>query len=155
MRISSLLLLVMTAVWSCPAIAAPPATDADAVRSVVNDFSRVWETKDMALLARIMAHDHDLVVIGTDPDEYFVGWDALREAVAKMFSSLQNVRLTVTHQVIQVRPGARVAWFSQRVAWDFVFDGKPVHQDCRFSGVLEKRHGKWVFVHVHNSVPAS
>ena len=126
------------------------------VKSVVDQFEQVWETEDMALFSRIMAHDADMVNYGTDAAEHFVGWEVLKEAVEKMFPSLENTKITVKDQVIKVHPSGNVAWFSEVWDWDLVVEGKPVRSEgCRFTGVLEKRNGNWVFVQFHNSVPVS
>lgn len=124
------------------------------VKSVVNQLKQVWETKDMALFSRIMAHDADMVVYGSDAPEQWVGWEPLKESVKKMFPSLENTKIKVKEQVIKVHPSGNVAWFSQVWDWDLVVEGKAVHSDGqRFTGVLEKRNGNWVFVQFHNSVP--
>ena len=124
------------------------------VKSVVDQFEQVWETEDMELFSRIMAHDADMVNYGTDAAEYFVGWEALKESAQKMFPSFENIKLTVKDQVIKVHPSGNVAWFSEIADWDLVVEGKPVRSEgCRFTGVLEKRNGNWVFVQFHNSVP--
>ena len=124
------------------------------VKTVVEQFEHVWETEDMELFSRIMAHDADMVNYGTDAAEHFVGWEALKESVQKMFPSFENIKLTVKDQVIKVHASGNVAWFSEIADWDLVVEGKPVRSEgCRFTGVLEKRNGNWVFVQFHNSVP--
>ena len=124
------------------------------VKSVVDQFEQVWETKDMELFSRIMAHDADMVVYGSDAPEHFVGWEALKEAVEKMFPSFENTTITVKDQVIKVHRSGHVAWFSEVWDWDLMVEGKPVRcEGCRFTGVLEKQNGNWVFVQFHNSVP--
>lgn len=124
------------------------------VRSVVDQFAQFWETKDMALLSRIMAHDTDMVNFGSDAPEHFVGWEMLRESVEKMLPSLHIIRITVKDQVIKVHRFGEVAWLSEVWDWDLLVEGKPVRSEGqRLTGVLEKRSGKWVFVQFHNSVP--
>jgi len=126
------------------------------VKSVVDQFEQVWETEDMELFSRIMAHDADMVNYGTDAVEHFVGWEALKEAVEKMFPAFENTKITVKDQVIKVHPSGNVAWFSEVWDWDLAIGGQPVRlEGCRFTGVLEKRNGNWVFVQFHNSVPVA
>ena len=126
------------------------------VKLVVDQFEQFWETGNMELFSRIIAHDADMVNYGTDATEYFVGWEELKEAVEKMLPSLENTKITVRDQVIKVHPSGNVAWFSQVWDWDLAVEGKPVHsEDQRLTGVLEKRNEKWVFVQFHNSVPVS
>ena len=124
------------------------------VKSVVDQFEQVWETKDMELFSRIMAHDADMVVYGSDAPEHWVGWEPLKESVEKMLPSLENTKITVKDQVIKVHPSGNVAWFSEIWDWDMVLEGKAVRSEGqRLTGVLEKRNGNWVFVQFHNSVP--
>ena len=126
------------------------------VKSVVDQFEQVWETKDMELFSRIMAHDADLVVYGSDAPEHWVGWEPLKESVEKMFPALENTKITVKEQSIKVHPSGNVAWFSEVWDWDMVLEGKAVRSEGqRLTGVLEKRNGSWVFVQFHNSVPVS
>lgn len=132
------------------------AAEKTKVKSVVDQFAQVWEKEDMALLSSIIAHDADMVNYGTDAAEHFVGWEALKEAVEKMFPALENTKITVKEQVVTVHPSGNVAWFAEVWDWDLVVGGKPMHSEGqRFTGVLEKRNGQWVFVQFHNSVPVA
>jgi len=138
--------------------ACTPQVDLEAekakVKTVVDQFTQVWETEDVELFSRIMAHDADMVNFGSDAPEHFVGWEALKEAVEQMFPSFENTKIAVKDQVIKVHPSGHVAWFSQIWDWDLVVGGQPVRlEGCRFTGVLEKRNGNWVFVQFHNSIP--
>ena len=124
------------------------------VKSVVDQFEQVWETEDMGLFTKIMAHDADMVVYGSDAPEHWVGWDPLKESLEKMFPAMENTKITIKEQTIKVHPSGNVAWFSEVWDWDLVLEGKAVRSDGqRLTGVLEKRNGNWVFVQIHNSVP--
>ena len=125
------------------------------VKSVVDQFEQFWETEDMRLFSRIIAHDADMVNYGTDAAEHFVGWEALKESVEKMLPSFENTKLTAKDQVIKVHPSGNMAWFSEVVDWDGVAEGKPVRIGFRLTGVLEKRNDNWVFVQFHASVPVA
>lgn len=126
------------------------------IKSVIDQFKQAWETEDMELFSRIMAHDDDMVNYGTDATEHFVGWKSLKDAVEKMFSSFENIKITVNDQVVKVHHSGNIAWFSQVWDWFLLAQGKPISiKGCRFTGVLEKRNGKWVFVQFHNSVPVT
>ncbi len=150
-----LLLVVALAVAGC----APPQT-ADleaqrvAVKSVVDDFATVLETKDMDLFAGIMAHDSDMVAFGTDASERWVGYDAIRAAVQAQLTAFDAVALTVRDQVIHVHPSGLVAWVSEVTDWQITQDENQVDlPGVRLTGVLEMRDGSWVFVQFHVSVP--
>ena len=147
-------ILVLASVPLTHAIASSKAEEV-AVKTVVDQFAQAWETEDMTLFSRVMAHDADMVNFGTDAAEHFVGWEALRDAAGKMFPAFEKTKLTVKEQVIKIHSSGNAAWFSELVDWDLLVEGKPVHQSCRFTGVLEKRKGKWIIVQFHNSVPVS
>ena len=103
-----------------------------------------------------MAHDADMVNYGTDANEIFVGWNALKDTVQKLLPLIDKVKINVRNQVIKVGPSSDVAWFAEIWDWDFVFGGQPVKlPNQRLTGVLEKRNGAWVIVQFHNSVPVS
>jgi uncharacterized protein (TIGR02246 family) len=123
------------------------------VKTVVDQFAQVWETEDMDLFSRIMAHDADMVNFGSDAPEHFIGWEGLKGAVEQMFPAMENTKITVRDQVIKVHPSGNLAWFSQFWDWELLMGGQPVRLEYRFTGVLEKRNGNWVFVQFHNSVP--
>ncbi|RME01056.1 MAG: SgcJ/EcaC family oxidoreductase [Calditrichaeota bacterium] len=124
------------------------------VKGVVDQFAQAWETEDMELFSRIMAHDAGMVNSGTDAAEYFVGWEAFKTAVEDMFPVLGNIKITVKDQAIKVHGSGQVAWFAQVWDWDLEVEGQPMHSEGqRLSGVLEKRNGAWVIVQFHNSVP--
>lgn len=124
------------------------------VESAIDQFTQAWETKDIELLSRIMAHDADMVIYGTDAPEQWVGWESFKTSVAEMFTALGNIKIAVKNRSIKVHPSGDVAWFSQIWDWDLVVEGKPIRSEGqRFTGVLEKRSGEWVIVQFHNSVP--
>lgn len=156
MRLARPIPLLLLVIGLAPAVAPAASGDPDrvAVKAVVDDWVQVFENHDMALFTQIVAHDPDMVNFGTDPEEHFVGWNALNEFIGKALQSVQDAKLAVSEQVITLRPAAHLAWVTELVVWDYVYHGKPVHQNCRFSGVLEKRKGRWVFVQFHNSVPS-
>ncbi len=140
--------------------ACTPKVDLDAekgkIKLVVDQFNQFWETEDMELLSRIMAHDADMVNFGSDAAEHFVGWEAMKESVEQMLPLIEDTKITVKDQVIKVHPSAQVAWFSEVWDWDLVVQSQPVHSDGqRLTGVLKKRNGSWVIVQFHNSVPVS
>ncbi len=139
-------------------IGCTPPVDLEAekanVRTVVDQFEKVWETEDMQLFSKIMAHDADMVNFVSDAPEHFIGWDALKKAAEEMFPAFENTNVTVRDQVIRVHPAGQAAWFSRLWGWSLEVKGQPVRlEGCRFTGVLEKRNGEWVFVPFHNSVP--
>jgi len=143
---------------ACGAVAAAPAADREAekaaVARVVTDSIRWALTKDRALLEGAMAHDEDLFVLWTDSRSLTRGWTEF----TKQFDTWMDARFKAT--VTEVRDlrvhlsrSGEVAWYSATLDDLGEWDGKPVgDRDIRWTGVLEKRGGRWVVVQMHGSV---
>jgi len=123
------------------------------VTLVVNEFTKIWETKDMNLLSKIVAHDSNMVNYGINANLVFIGWDALKDSIAKMWSVMEMKKMDVKNQVINVDPSGNVAWYSEICDMDLLYGGHPMQiLNQRYTGVLEKRNGNWVIVQFHNSI---
>jgi ketosteroid isomerase-like protein len=101
-----------------------------------------------------MAHDEDLFVLWTDSKSAVTGWNHY----VKLFDKWMDPRFKAT--VTEVRDlsihlsrSGDVAWYSATLDDLGEWDGKPVGaRDIRWTGVLEKRRGRWVVVQMHGSV---
>ena len=140
-------------------VAEEPAVDVEAekarVKTALDQWIQAIETEDTELMSKVFAHDSDLVMIGTDPAEYFVGWEALREILQRWFETTDSVDLSVRNQAIKVHKSGEVAWFSQLIDWKVIAPEEFTYEGIRVTGVLEKRNDNWVFVQSHSSVPAT
>lgn len=133
-----------------------PVDEEPKIKVIIDDFKKFWETKDTSILYRIMAHNSDMVNFGSDANEVFIGWNALRDSVQKLLPMIDKLKINIKDQKIKVGPSSDVAWFSEIWDWDFIFSGQPVNlPNQRLTGVLEKRNGYWVIVQFHNSVPVT
>ena len=140
--------------------ACTPKVDIEAektqVKTVVDQLEQFLETEDMELFSKIMAHDTDMVIFGTDAGERMVGWEALKEMIQKQNASYENTKITVKDQVIKVNKSGNTAWFSEIADWVLEAQGEQINlQGSRFTGVLEKRNGDWIIVQMHASIPVS
>ena len=110
-------------------------------------------TKNLPLLESLIAHDAELFIFHPDSKSTVVGWNAF----VKLFDFWMDPRFRATSfdvrdlRITFSRAGD-VAWFSAMLD-DFAdWDGKPGGwKDTRWTGVLEKRGGKWVIVQMHFS----
>lgn len=113
-------------------------------------------TKDRALQESTMAHDEDLFIYWTNSDMAVAGWNRY----VKLFDRWMDPRFKATVTEIRdlrihISRSGDVAWFSAMLDDLGEWDGKPTGaRDIRWTGVLEKRNGKWVFVQMHGSVAA-
>ena len=130
------------------------AAEKAAVKSVMDQYARVWATEDVRLASQIFAHDDSMVNFGTDLDEHWVGWKALRSSLEHQFKAYEKVGVVVRDQVISVHKKRETAWVSEIIDFAVWVGGKRMSvKDCRFTGVLEKRKNEWIFVQSHLSAP--
>jgi len=152
----SLILFLLCAALTTNSYAQDPNTEKAKVKAVIDGFAKFWETENMNLLSKIMAHDSDMVNYGTGADEVFIGWNALKDYVQKTLPAIENTKITVRDQVIKIDNNVSTAWFAEIWDWDLTFGGQQAKlPDQRFTGVLVKRDGNWVIVQFHNSVPVT
>ena len=131
-------------------------SDRETVYEIIHDTIGWALTKDRARLESILAHDDDFFIFHPQWDGTIVGWDAF----VKLFDVYMDPRFKATHMEIR---GTRInfsrsgetAWFST-ILDDFgEWDGRPAQwKDTRWTGVLERRDGKWLMVQMHFSFAA-
>jgi ketosteroid isomerase-like protein len=148
-------LIPVMLLWSAPGHgqSQPPAsTDRTVVERTIRDSIGWALTKDRPLLERIIAQDADLVIVNPD-STWVVGW----EAFARNFAFWMDDRFKATSfdvrdlRVTFSRRGD-VAWFSAMLDDLGEWNGKPTGwKDTRWTGVLEKRAGRWIIVQMHFS----
>jgi len=133
-----------------------PAGEKAMLERMVRDSIGWALTKDRPLLERIIAHDDDLFMFNPDSKSTTIGW----EAFAKNFEFWMDPRFKATHSEVRdlrltiARDGG-VAWFSAILDDLGEWDGRPIGwKDTRWTGVIEKRDGRWVIVQMHFSFDA-
>ena len=127
------------------------------VESVIRAGFSWAKTKDTALLFGTRAQDEDLLVFSPSSGTPLVGFRAFRERAMK--SWLRDGFVAKGYDIRELRihlsPGKIVAWFSAVVDDWCEIDGRPDGwKDTRWTGVLEKRDGKWLYVQGHFSFAA-
>ncbi|MBU0983890.1 MAG: nuclear transport factor 2 family protein [candidate division Zixibacteria bacterium] len=110
--------------------------------------------KDTTLLYSVMAHDSELFYFGPNDAGNISGFAEFRQLVEGFFM-LDDFKATsyeIRDLKINFSSGGEVAWFSCRLDDYGEWKGQPTAwDDCRWSGVLEKRDGHWVLVQMHFS----
>ncbi len=141
-------------------VAEQPVVDVEAekvrVKSTLDDWVQSFETENMELFSKVMSHDPDMVVMGTDTAEYFIGWEAFKESQQRWFGIADSMDFSVRNQAIKVHNSGEVAWASQLLDAKVVSQGEEfAYEGVRMTLVLEKRNDNWIIVQLHSSVPAT
>jgi ketosteroid isomerase-like protein len=159
-----LLLAVLTASQAVPSATQTsrnetphsPSEEKSIIAQVITD-SICWAlTKDRPLAESTLAHDEDLFYFWTDSRFVVSGWNQHRKYFDTwMDSRFRAIRTEVRDLRIHLSNSGDVAWYSAILDDVVEFDGKRGGaEDIRWTGVLEKRSGKWVIVQMHASLAA-
>jgi len=129
----------------------------DVIAKVIKD-SICWAlTKDRKLADATMAHDEDLFYFWTGSTHTVSGWKQHFKAMEIfMDPKFKAIRTEVRDLQIHLSRSKDVAWYSATLDDVSEWDGKrgTMGEDLRWTGVLEKREGKWVIVQMHASLAA-
>ena len=137
---------------SLSAAGAPAADEKAVIEKVIHDNIGWALTKDRPLAESTMSHDERLFIFNPD-SEITIGWSQL----VKNFEFWMDPRFKATRSDIRdlridVARSGDVAWWSCILDDLGEWDGKPTGwKDTRWTGVMEKRDGKWLIVQMHFS----
>jgi len=138
-------------------LAQSSAPDEKAVIAKVIKDNICWAlTKDRALAESTMSHDEDLFYFWTNSTFTVRGWKQHAPNFETwMDPRFKAVRTDVRDLHVYLSRSGDVAWYDaildDVVSWDGKIGGG---ENIRWTGVLEKRDGKWVIVHMHASLAA-
>ena len=123
-----------------------------AVEQSIRDCIGWAKTKDFRLLYSVIANDPDFLEV--HPDGKIVkGFDEFKKAEQIWKSpDFKAVRYEIRDLRIKLSRSGDVAWFAGLLDDINEWKGRPASwEDTRWTGVLEKRDGRWVMVQQHFS----
>jgi hypothetical protein len=127
------------------------ASDRSGPEEVVRALVRANAQKDLVTMARLMAHDSDMISYTIGGRKY-VGWAEFAQDMQHEFDSVDRLEIPITDLKIWTRDDT--AWFAMEL--DYIRYGPGGSQErtvlpLRETGVLERRHGRWILVAWHES----
>ncbi|MCC7550641.1 MAG: nuclear transport factor 2 family protein [Methanobacterium sp.] len=125
----------------------------EAVSELLDDYAQAYRDKDLDGMLKLFIPDDDLVVIGSGFDEWIKGSEELRSGFERDMAQADDIR--VKFRDITVSAAGAVAWISGHMNMEAMVKGRDVYLPGRLSAVVEEREGKWLFAHLHYSLPAS
>jgi ketosteroid isomerase-like protein len=132
---------------------ADTTNDERTIAKIIHDSFGWALTKDRALFESIFAHDDAFFTYYPDSKSTVVGWMQLEPFLERWMDprnkatgfAIRNLRIVISET-------GNVAWFSAIVDDEGEFDGKPWGaKDIRWTGVLERRGGRWKICQQHMS----
>jgi len=136
--------------------AGAPSTDEKAViEKLIHDNIGWALTKDRPLAESTMSHDERLFIFNPT-SESTIGWSQLvKNFDFWMDPRFKAVKCEIWDMRVDLSRSGDVAWWSCMLNDLAEWDGKPTGwKDTRWTGVMEKRDGRWVIVQMHFSFAA-
>ncbi len=123
------------------------------IESVLDKFCQGYGKKDIDALLSLFDSNPDVLVIGTGEDEKRTGLVEIRIQFERDFR--QSERLTVEFENVAISQQDSVCWIAGDTNVYFTAEERAMHVLLRFTAVLTRHDGKWLFVQTHFSVPFS
>ena len=121
------------------------------VKEFLDSHAKAYESKDLAGLMALIAPDADVVFIDGDSEKPVLGQAAIKTAYEREFSQIKSASVKYTSTWIGSK--GDVAWFAAQCAVSVDTGEDKITLPAHWSGVLEKRDGKWLLVQSHLSFP--
>jgi hypothetical protein len=134
----------------------PAETERLAVEKVIHDSIGWALTKDLGRLFSIMAQDEDFFIFHPDSRSTIAGFDAFKKLGERFWikEEFKATHFAVKNLRLKFAELGNAARYSCMLDDHAEWDGQPIGWDnCRWTGTLEKRTGKWVIVQMHFSFP--
>jgi len=125
-----------------------------AISKVIHDSIGWATTKDAEKSYGCFARDPELFWFSPRDDGTIHGFPALVELTESFFlkDDFRHIRYEIRDLYISVSRSGDVAWYHARLDDFNEWQGRPANwEDVRWTGVLEKRQGRWVIVQMHFS----
>lgn len=128
----------------------------DTVLKVISDSIGWAVNKDRERLMECMADDENLFYFSPRAEDTIAGRKAFVELTDGFF--MDKRFRAIGHEIKDMRlnfsSNGDTAWFACLLNDFNEWEGKPANwENVRWTGVLEKRSGKWVIVQMHFSYP--
>jgi ketosteroid isomerase-like protein len=131
-------------------------SDRDQIEAAVRSSIGWALTKDRPLLESLLAQDDGLFIFHPDSKSTVRGWaEFVKLFEVWMDPRFKATRFDVRDLRITLSRSGDAAWYSALLDDCGEWDGKAsCWKDTRWTGVLEKREGRWVIVQMHFSFAA-
>jgi hypothetical protein len=129
-------------------------TEREEVIKIIHDAIGWALTKDVDRLFSIVAQDDDFFIFHPDSKSTIVGFEAFKKLGERVWlkDAFQATDFAVRELRLNFSTDGLVAWYSAFLDDHAEWNSQPVGWDnARWTGVLEKRDGKWVIVQMHFS----
>ncbi len=146
-RTISIILLTMCVIYG---VSAQTSKAEQEILKIHKQLDEAYLKKDMATFERILADDY----VYSDPTAKMMNRVQSLEEMRREFANTSYKTLEVTSNDLKVKVSGKIAIITGN--WEFTAspansDGEPHKDSGRYTGVYEKRNGKWLLIAEHFS----
>ncbi len=152
-RILSVILflgLVVTAPVAVPFALADAKTDQE-IKDFLAQYEKAYENKDVSALMKLIAPGAEVVFFEADEKGRYVGHDQIKSAYENSLKQVKSIK--GEYKWTSVGSKGDVGWFATEVLFSVDMGKDKFKQMGRWTGVLEKKDGKWLLIQSHFSFP--
>ena len=98
----------------------------------------------------------DAILIGTDKEEYLIGWEEIKPAILGQIEAIENPKFVTRNLKVVIGDNGQMASYSQILDFSYRTTAtesssgvKYEIKNIRNSGVLKKKYGKWKIIQIH------
>jgi uncharacterized protein (TIGR02246 family) len=142
-------LLIFVTVSITPAKAADPQIEKE-VKEFLENYSKAYEKKDLAAVMAMIAPDANVVFVDPGPKGRYVGPDQIKKSYENDFAQFKS--LITKYTWVSVAGKGDLAWFAADSISAVDMGEEKLNVPARWTGLLEKRQGKWLLIQSHFSV---
>ncbi len=125
----------------------------DELRDLTLRFYEAATTGDLSFFDRHVSRQEGTVFIGTDPNEWWEGFEAFVEAMRAQVEAMGDGGLQIAAGQLQAYREGSVGWVIDRDASFRLPDGREI--PFRSTLVFRREDGEWKLVHLHSSIGVS
>ncbi len=125
----------------------------DEIRDLTLRIYEATTTGDLSLVEHYVSRQEGAVFIGTDPNEWWEGFEAFVEAMRAQAEAMGGSGLQIVPGQLQAYREGNVGWVIDRDASFRLPDGTEI--PFRNTVVFHREDGEWKLVHEHASIGVS
>jgi len=120
------------------------------LRNLTLRFYKAFSSGDHSFVARLFSPRDGVLVIGTDPNEWWTGYKTISNMLKAQAGEMSGI--TFVEADPQAYSEGTVGWVADRFKFRMP-DGSEI--PCRLTGVFHQESGEWKIVQWHGSIGIS
>ena len=122
----------------------------DELRDLALRYYEAVATSDLSFFDRLVSRQEGAVFIGTDPNELWEGFEALREALRAQGEAMADAGLEIVPGQLRAYREGSVGWVVDPGSSFRLLDGPEI--PIRGTAIFHREDGEWKLVHGHSSI---